>query len=80
MITVDTLKTLTSLGPKGLAALLANSGYSNGSFKTATFLGITTGGQFCYKVTYQDENTGGVATGKVFVTYDHATGSATADF
>ena len=80
MITADTLKTLTSFGPKGLSVVLDNSGYSMCAFKAAEFLGITNGGQFCYKVTYYDDNGEGEAVGKVFVTYDHATHSITADF
>ena len=80
MITADKLNTLTQLGPKGLAVVLDNSGYSMCAFKTAEFLGITNGGQFCYKVTYYDDNGEGEAVGKVFVTYDHAADSITADF
>ncbi len=81
MILADTLKTLTSFGPKGLAVVLDKSGYSMCSFETAEFLGITNGGQFCYKVTYHDDaGTGEVETGKVFVKYDHGTHAITADF
>lgn len=80
MITADQLKTVTTLGPKGLAVVLDQSGYSMCAFKTATFLGITNGGQFCYRVTYYDENGLGEEVGKVFVTFDHSTGGITADF
>jgi hypothetical protein len=80
MILADTLKTLTSFGPKGLAVILDKSGYSMCSFDTAEFLGITNGGDFCYKVTYHDDAGTGVETGKVFVKYDHATHAMTADF
>ena len=80
MITADTLQTLTTFGPKGLAVLLADSGYSGASFKTIKFLGITNGGQFCYGVTYYDESGEGEETGKVFLTYDHATGSVSAEY
>lgn len=80
MITADTVKTLTELGPKGLAVFLAQSGYSGCSFKTAKFLGITNGGQFCYKVVYFDDaGTGKNEVGKVFVSVD-VNGSVTADF
>lgn len=81
MILADTLKTLTTLSPKELAKVLDASGYSMCSFKTAEFLGITNGGDFCYKVTFHDEE--GLdedAEGKVFVKYDHATHAMTADF
>ena len=80
MITAETLNTLTNMGPKGLAVILDQSGYSMCAFKSAKFLGITNGGQFCYKVTYHDENGEGEAVGKVFVKYDHSTHAMTADF
>ena len=81
MITADTLKTLTEMGPKGLSVILSQSGYSGNSFKSAKFLGITNGGQFCYKVTYHDDaGTGEEEVGKVFISYDHANNSITADF
>ena len=80
MILADTLKTLTTFGPKGLAVVLDKSGYSMCSFKSAEFKGITNGGEFCYKVTYHDDNGEGEAVGKVFVKYDHATHAITADF
>ena len=81
MLTADKVKMLTEFGPTGLAVILDRSGYSMCSFKTAKFLGITNGGQFCYKVTFHDE--GGLdeeAEGKVFITYDHANDSIKADF
>ena len=81
MITADTLKTLTTFTTHGLAMTLHHSGYTGCSFKTAKFLGITNGGQFCYSVTYHDDaGTGEIETGKVFLTYDHAAGKVTADF
>lgn len=81
MILADTLKYLTTFTPKGLAQVLDKSGYSMCSFKSAEFVGITNGGQFCYRVTYFDEaGTGQDEVGKVFVGYDSATGAVTADF
>ena len=81
MILADTLKTLTTFGPKGLAVVLDKSGYSMCSFKSAEFLGITIDGDFCYSVTYYDDaGTGEEEVGKVFVKYDHATHAITADF
>jgi hypothetical protein len=80
MITADTLKTLTTFTTHGLAMALHHSGYTGAVFKTAKFLGITNGGQFCYSVTYYDETLEGEATGKVFLTYNHATGVVTADY
>ena len=80
MILADTLKTLTTFGPKGLAVVLDKSGYSMCSFKSAEFLGITNGGDFCYKVTYYDDAGTGEEVGKVYVKYDHSTHAITADF
>lgn len=81
MITAERLQTLTTMSPGKLAKVLDQSGYSMCSFKTAQFLGITNGGQFCYKVTYYDEaGTGEDEVGKVFVTYAHDTDAITADF
>ena len=81
MITADTLKTLTKLNARDLALTLDVSGYTGCSFKTAQFLGITNGGQFCYKVTYHDDmGTGQDAVGKVFVTYNAEVDGMTADF
>ena len=81
MITANTLNTLTTYGPKDLARVLDKSGYSMCAFESAEFLGITNGGQFCYKVTYFDEaGTEEVETGKVFVKYDQNNHAMTADF
>jgi hypothetical protein len=81
MILADTLAYLTTFTPKTLAKVLDTSGYKMCSFKTVKFLGMTNGGQFCYSVTYFDEaGTGQDEVGKVFVSYDHANNSITADF
>ena len=81
MITAQTLQGLINFTTKDLAKILDTSGYSMCAFETAEFLGITNGGQFCYKVTYFDEaGTGEQETGKVFVSLDSATGVLTADF
>ena len=81
MITAETLKTLTSFTTHGLAMALHHSGYTGAAFKTAKFLGITNGGQFCYQVTYFDDaGTGKDEVGKVFLTYDPTEGKVTADY
>lgn len=80
MILADTLKVLTTLTPTGLTQVLKASGYTGCFFKSAVFLGITNGGDFCYKVTYHDDSGEGEAVGKVFVKYDHSTHAMTADF
>ena len=81
MITADTIKTLSSFTTHGLAMALHHSGYTGASFKTAKFLGLTNGGQFCYQVTYHDDaGTGEVEVGKVFLSYDPTAGKVTADY
>lgn len=84
MILADTLEVLTTMGPKALARVLDASGYPMCSFKSAEFLGITNGGEFCYKVTYHDDGGGpdpdALAVGKVFVKYDQNNHAMTADF
>jgi hypothetical protein len=79
MITAERLQTLTTFTPKALAVALAQSGYKGVSFKTAKFLGMTNGGQFCYSVTYHDEMIGEEVTDKVFLTYN-TDGYVTADY
>ena len=81
MILAETLKGLMSFTTKDLAKILDTSGYSMCSFETAEFVGITNGGEFCYKVTYFDEaGTGENETGKVFVKLHTNTGVVTAEF
>ena len=80
MILADTLKMLTSQTPTGLALILKHSGYTGCSFKSAKFLGMTNGGEFCYQVTYYDDAGTGEEVGKVFVKYNTADHSMTADF
>lgn len=75
MITADTLKTLTSFTPIALAKGLEISGYKGAEFKSAEFIGITNGGQFCYKVKSFDKVLGEDTVGKVFLTYDRDLGS-----
>lgn len=78
MLTAEKLTILTTCGPTMLAQILGASGYKDAKFKTARFLGMTNGGQFCYTVTYKGDE--GDETGKVFVTYDHANDTMLADF
>jgi hypothetical protein len=81
VILADTLKTLTTFTTHGLAMALHHSGYTGAAFKSAKFLGMTNGGQFCYSVTYHDDaGTGEIETGKVFLTYDPVAGKVTADY
>ena len=80
MITADTLKTLTTFTTHGLAMALHHSGFTGAVFKTAKFLGITNGGQFCYGVTFHDEEGMGEGHGKVFLSYDPTKGQVIASY
>ena len=77
MITADTLKTLTEFGPKGLTTLIQRAGYKEDSFTSAKFLGMTTGGQFCYFCVFQVK--GGTDSCKVYLTYN-TDGTVTAGY
>jgi hypothetical protein len=63
MITADKLKLLTNMPAVMLEQALPLKGRPR--LKTARFLGVTNGHEFCYKV----EDTDGVE-GKVFLRYD----------
>jgi hypothetical protein len=78
MITADTLKTLTSFTAPALARAARDAGYDGPEFSSCKFLGITNGGQFCYKVVFPVE--GGTDSTKVFLTYDHANDRVIADY
>jgi hypothetical protein len=81
MIDPKTLTMLTTLKPRTLAGVLATSGYSGNSFETAAFMGINRDGKFVYLVTFFDEGGEGlVDTGKIFVSFDHATRVVSAEF
>ena len=80
MLTAEKLKVLTELGPKGLAVFLERSGYTGVSFKSAQFVGLTNGGQLCYRVVYHDEAGTGETVDKVFATYDHTKEKITAGY
>ena len=75
MITAEALHTLTTLGPKGLTVFLQKSGYKNDVVTECKFLGITNGGQFCYKI---DDDDFGVKR-KAFLTYNPTEGVVSAD-
>jgi hypothetical protein len=79
MITAENLTLLSTMGPTALARVLDSSGYKMCVFKTAKFLGLTNGTQFCYQVTYHDESGQGEDVGKVFVSYNVQEHTITAD-
>lgn len=80
MITADKLKTLTTFTPVALARGLELSGYKDVEFNTAEFLGITNGGQFCYRVTFFNDHIEEEDDGKVYLTYDQTMGSVKVDY
>jgi hypothetical protein len=81
MITADNVKYFTSLPCKHLESILMNSGYFGCSFEKSKFVGITSGGQFCYAVEFFDKDgTGEIEKSKVFVTYHPSNDKVTADF
>ncbi len=78
MITASKLTELTTYSPRALTRIVQASGYKQDKVNEAKFLGMTNGGQFCYKVDYDDFGT--PSTTKLFVKYDPATGMVTADY
>jgi len=78
MITADTLKVLTTFTAPALTRASRDTGYDGPAFSSCKFLGITNGGQFCYKVVFPVK--GGTDSTKVFLTYDHANDRVIADY
>jgi hypothetical protein len=80
MITAEKIKKLSNLTSSGLNQALSNAGYT--MFEKVLdreFVGITNGGQFCYKFTYKEASEGTLETGKLFVSINE-TGLAVADY
>jgi hypothetical protein len=78
MILANTVQTLTSLTATSLAQVMTHSGHRGSVFKSAEFVGITNGGEFAYRVTFDDPESQELGHGKVFVRYDVNTGFMTA--
>jgi hypothetical protein len=76
MITADTLRTMTTFTAPALQRALGKDAQGL-EFTSAKFLGITNGGQFCYRVVFHVK--GGTDSAKVFLTYNPAEGRVTAD-
>lgn len=68
MITADTLRQCSWLNTLTLESLLRKS-YPEDRVITSDFVGVTNGGEFCYKIGYQDPdlNGQGLTYCKVFV-------------
>ena len=78
MITAETLTTLTTFTAPALSRAIQDAGYKEDKFTSAKFLGITNGGQFCYYVVFHVE--GGTDSTKVYLTYNHANGTVSAEY
>jgi len=78
MITAEKVSKLSTLKAKDLDTALKNAGYSAYERPMdCTFLGITTGGDFCYKFTYREDESW--SYGKLFVNIN-ATGMIVAEY
>lgn len=82
MLTADKVKILSTFNTKDIVSVLNRSGYYGVSFKTTEFIGITTGMEFCYRITFYDDMTGNdrIKQSKVFLSYNAETDSVTADY
>jgi len=69
MITAEQLITLTTFTAAALTKALDNEDYQ---FTGTKFLGLTNGGEFCYKCTYPVK--GGTDSTKVFLKFDPTVG------
>jgi hypothetical protein len=69
MITADRIRKLSYLDTQQVEQAVRKN-YPKDSFVSTKFLGITNGGQFCYKVKYFDKEMGIEQTTKVFVDLD----------
>ena len=76
MITAERLALLTSYNAGALHKALGKKA-EDFEFVGAKFLGITNGGQFCYRVVHAVK--GGTDSGKVFLTYNLAEDRVIAD-
>ena len=73
MITADTLRQCAYLSTTTLEALI-RKGYPKDRVVTSEFVGITNGGQFCYKIQYPSEHEKDkLALGKIFVWLENNT-------
>ena len=78
MITAEKLETLTTFTAAALQRAVGKAA-RDVEFTGARFLGITTGGQFCYSVVFRCDSFEGTDSTKVYLTYDPAAGRVTAD-
>ena len=77
MITAEALQTLTTFTAEALTRSAQDVGYKGPEFTSCRFLGITNGGQFCYRVVFHVK--GGTDSAKVFLSYDPTTDQVVGD-
>ena len=80
MIIAETLKRLINYDAATLTQLIQKAGHKEDTFTSCKFLGMTNGGQFCYKVKYFDKEMGIEQTTKVFVDVCPDTGATRVDY
>ena len=78
MITADKLALLTNMPAAMLTMGIQSAGYKKDKFNTAKFVGITNGGEFCYRTTFIED--GEEATVNVFVKYDPTADKVSVDY
>ena len=78
MITAEALQTLTTFTAEALTRSAQDAGYKGPEFTSCRFLGITNGGQFCYRVVFHVK--GGTDSTKIFLSYNHSESRVTADY
>jgi hypothetical protein len=76
MITAERLQLLTTYNSGALQKSVGQRAEGL-EFTSSKFLGITNGGQFCYRVVFHVR--GGTDSAKVFLTYDPATDQVIGD-
>ena len=77
MITKDRLALITNLPVPMVNQLAFESGYES-NFRSAIFVGINGDGHFVYEVSWEEEGRHGI--GKVYIKYNHKTGTLSLDF
>lgn len=79
MITADAITKCAYLSTTSLEGILRKN-YPKDKVLQSNFIGITNGGQFCYNISYPDDNSkSGLSRSKVFVTLD-TTGQLNAEY
>lgn len=78
MLRAETLHVLISFTAENIEDLMKHSGFRGYLVTDTKFLGITNGGQYCYQIVFEKD--GESQFGKIFLSYDQATGTVAASF